>query len=86
MASVEQVRNGILQANEKAQESLGALQAASTAIEQAKGALLQVVQGSNQPEAEQAAGMLDQAMANLTETHQQVTQAINTAEGYASRL
>lgn len=86
MASVEQVRNGILQANDKAQESLGALQAAGNAIEQAKSALLQVVQGTNQPEAEQAASMLDQAIANLNDTHQQVTQAINTAQGYANRL
>jgi len=46
MASVEEVRAGIQLANQKAAESIAALQQAGQAIEQAQGALINATQGS----------------------------------------
>jgi hypothetical protein len=86
MASVEEVRAGIAQANEQASNSIAALQQASSALEQAQGALTMVTQGSAQPDAEQANGLLAQAVRAITEATQSVTAAISTAESYAARL
>src|SRR6266568_313418 len=58
MASVEEVRAGIAQANQQANESMAALQQASSALEQAQSSLSMVTQGSGQPDAEQATGLL----------------------------
>lgn len=86
MASVEEVKAGIAQANEQATNSIAALQQASSALEQAQGALNMVTQGSGQPDAEQANGLLAQAVRAIGEAHQSVTAAISTAESYAARL
>lgn len=86
MASVEEVRAGILLANEKASEGISALQQATTALEQAQGALVMVTQGSAQADADQANGLLAQAARTIGEAQQNVTAAISTAEGYAARL
>ena len=45
MASIEEVRAGIGQANDKAQESLSALQQAHSSLEQAQGLLQQTTDG-----------------------------------------
>jgi len=86
MASVEEVRAGIAQANQQANESMAALQQASTALEQAQSSLTMVTQGSGQPDAEQANGLLAQAVSSITEATQSVRAAISTAESYAARL
>lgn len=86
MASVEEVKAGIAQANEQATNSIAALQQASSALEQAQGALNMVTQGSGQPDAEQANGLLAQAVRAIGEAQQSVTAAISTAESYAARL
>ena len=86
MASVEEVRAGIAQANAQASESMAALQQASSALEQAQSALTMVTQGSGQPDAEQANGLLAQAVASIGEATQSVRAAISTAESYAARL
>lgn len=86
MASVEEVRAGIAQANQQANESMAALQQASSALEQAQSSLTMVTQGSGQPDAEQANGLLAQAVSSITEATQSVRAAISTAESYAARL
>ncbi|HEX4724284.1 MAG TPA: hypothetical protein VH333_17335 [Pseudonocardiaceae bacterium] len=86
MASVEEVRAGIAQANQQASESMAALQQASSALEQAQSSLTMVTQGSGQPDAEQANGLLAQAVQAIGEATQSVLAAISTAESYAARL
>ncbi|HEX9338285.1 MAG TPA: hypothetical protein VF892_20470 [Pseudonocardiaceae bacterium] len=86
MASVEEVRAGIAQANQQANESMAALQQASSALEQAQSSLSMVTQGSGQPDAEQATGLLAQAVQAIGEATQSVRAAISTAESYAARL
>ncbi|HWC82433.1 MAG TPA: hypothetical protein VG756_20985 [Pseudonocardiaceae bacterium] len=86
MASVDEVRAGIGQANEKAKESIAAIQQAISALEQAQAALAAVTQGSAQADADQANGLLANATRAMGEAQQSVTAAISTAEGYAARL
>jgi hypothetical protein len=86
MASIEEVRAGIAAANEKASESLGALQQAQSALEQAQGELLQVTQGSGQADVSEANGLLAQAVGSVTEVQQSVQAAIQASEGVANRL
>ncbi len=86
MASIEEVRAGISAANDKASESLGALQQALAALEQAQGELLQVTQGSGQTDVSEANGLLAQAVGSVTEVQQSVQAAIQASEGVASRL
>lgn len=86
MASVDEVRAGIAQANDKAKESIAALQQAIASLEQAQTALSTVTQGSAQADAEQANSLLANATRTIVEAQQSVTAAISTAEGYAQRL
>ena len=58
MASIEEVRAGIGQANDKAQESLGALQQAHSSLEQAQGLLQRSTEGSSQADVNEANGLL----------------------------
>jgi replicative DNA helicase len=86
MGSVEEVRAGIALANEKANESMGALREAATALEQAQSMLAEATQGSSQSDAEQAQSLLAHAVQSIGEIQSSVDQAIHTAEGYAARL
>lgn len=86
MASVEEVRAGIALANQKASESVAALQQASACLDEAQAALTTVTQGSAQADAEQANGLLAMAVRTIGEAQQSVSAAISTAEGYAARL
>ncbi len=86
MASIEEVRAGIGQANEKAQESLGALQQAQSSLEEAQGMLMQATEGSAQSDAPEANGLLSKAIGSITEVQQDVQAAIQAAEGVAARL
>lgn len=86
MASVEEVRAGIARANQQASESMAALDQAVRSLEQAQEALTMVTQGSAQPDAEQANGLLAQAVRGISDAAQSVTAAISTAESYAARL
>jgi hypothetical protein len=86
MASIEEVRAGIALANDKASESMGALQQAHESLEQAQSALLQVTEGSNQADVSEANGLLAQAVGSLAEVQQQVNAAIQASEGVANRL
>jgi hypothetical protein len=86
MASIDEVRAGISQANDKASESLGALQQAHSSLEQAQGMLLRATEGSTQADASDANGLLAQAVGSILEVQQQVASAIQAAEGVAARL
>lgn len=86
MASFEEVRAGISVANDKASESLGALQQAHSALEQAQGMMLRVSEGSGQADVSEANGLLAQAVGSIVEVQQAVAAAIQAAEGVASRL
>jgi hypothetical protein len=86
MASIDEVRAGIAQANEKAQESLGALQQAHSSLEQAQASLMHVTEGSTQADADEARGMIAQAVQTVLEVQQSVAAAIQAAEGVAARL
>lgn len=86
MASIEEVRAGILSANEKASESLGALQQAHAALEQAQGELSRVTEGSGQADVTEANSLLAQAISSVAEVQQSVQAAIQASEGVANRL
>lgn len=86
MASIEEVRAGIGLANDKASESLGALQQAHSSLEQAQGLLQRATEGSSQADAPEATGLLTQAMGSINEVQQSVQAAIQAAEGVANRL
>jgi hypothetical protein len=86
MASIEEVRAGIALANEKASESIGALQQAHSSLEQAQGALMRVTEGSTQADVNDANGLLAQAVSTVLEVQQSVASAIQAAEGVANRL
>ncbi len=86
MASFEEVRAGIALANDKASESLGALQQAHSALEQAQGMMLRVSEGSGQADVSEANGLLAQAVGSVVEVQQAVSAAIQASEGVAARL
>ncbi len=86
MASFDEVRAGIALANDKASESLGALQQAHSALEQAQGMMLRVADGSGQADVSEANGLLAQAVGSITEVQQAVAAAIQASEGVANRL
>lgn len=86
MASIEEVRAGIAMANDKASESLGALQQAHSSLEQAQGALMRVTEGSGQADVSEANGLLAQAVNSITDVQQAVASAIQASEGVANRL
>ncbi|MBA3905628.1 MAG: hypothetical protein H0X35_02925 [Pseudonocardiales bacterium] len=86
MASIDEVRAGIGMANEKAEESLGALQQAHSSLEQAQGLLMRATEGSSQADAPEATGLLAKAISSITEVQQAVQSAVQAAEGVAARL
>lgn len=86
MASVEQVRAAITLANDKASESVAALQAAATAIEEAQQAFAAAAEGSAQSEAEQINGLFAQALSDINGVQSSVGAAMSTADSYAARL
>ena len=86
MASIDEVRAGISLANDKANESLGALQQAHASLEQAQGALMRVTEGSGQADVTEANGLLAQAVGSIEEVRQQVSAAISASEDVANRL
>ena len=86
MASIDEVRSGISQANSKASESMGALQQAKQAIDEAQAMLQQVMQGSSQGDVEQARAHYADAAEKVDDVQQAVHAAIQAAEDVAARL
>ena len=74
------------QANDKAQESLSALQQAHSSLEQAQSLLQQTTDGSSQADVTEANGLLQQAISSIDEVQQNVNAAIQAAEGVQARL
>ena len=86
MASIDEVRAGIALANEKASESVGALQQAHAALEEAQAMLMQVTEGSGQDDVAEANGFVAQALGAVADSQQAVKAAIAAADGVANRL
>ena len=86
MASIEEVRASIHLANDKASESLGALQQANSALEEAQGVLMRATEGSGQADVSEANGLLAQAVDSIHGVQQSVQAAISASEGVANRL
>jgi hypothetical protein len=86
MASIEEVRAGIALANDKASESLGALQQAQSSLEQAQSGIQQVTAGSGQADVSEVNNRLAQAISSITDVQQAVQGAIQAAEAVANRL
>lgn len=86
VANIEEVRAGIALANDKASESMGALEQAHGSLEQAQGALQRVTEGSNQADVSEANNLLSQAVGSISDVQQQVQAAIQASEGIANRL
>ncbi|MGH3613452.1 MAG: hypothetical protein ACRDRK_12845 [Pseudonocardia sp.] len=86
MASIEEVRAGIALANDKASESISALEQAHSSLEQAQGALRRVTEGSAQADVSEANGLLAQAVGSIVDVQRAVSAAIQASEGVANRL
>lgn len=84
--SIDEVRAGIAAACDSANESLGALQQAHAALEQAQGALTRATEGSGQADVHEATGLLAQAVGSIEEVRQQVSAAISSSESIGNRL
>jgi uncharacterized phage infection (PIP) family protein YhgE len=86
MASIDEVRAGITQATQKAEQSLGALQQAQSHVEEAQQLLQRVTEGTSQADAQEAVSQLQQAASSINDVQQMVQAAVSTAEGTAQRL
>ena len=86
MASIEDVRAGIMLAVDKAGESLGALQQAYASLEQALGLLMHATEGSPQADVSRAVGLFSQAVGNVQEVQQAVKAGMTEAEAVGARL
>ncbi|MGW5648242.1 hypothetical protein ACWEV3_34155 [Saccharopolyspora sp. NPDC003752] len=86
MAGVEEVRAGIVLANQKMQESIAALQQGNLALEEAQAALVPATQGSTQEEIQHAHGSLAEVKHVINSVQAQISATINATEGYAGRL
>lgn len=86
MASVGDVRERIARAKAKAEESIGAIQQAALALDEARAELQDATSDSGQDEIHQARNMLVEAVQNLTLVQGTVNASMSSAEGYAGRL
>lgn len=84
--SVEQVRASILNAREKATESIAALQQASMALEEAQQIFSQATVGSNHQEVSQVHGMFAEALQGIGNTRGLIQHGAASAESYAAKL
>lgn len=86
MSGVEEVRAGISLANEKARESLAALQQAALSLGEAQQALATATQGTAADEMQQANGMFASVADAIPDLQGTINAGMDTAEGYAGRL
>ncbi|WP_019813882.1 hypothetical protein [Saccharomonospora saliphila] len=86
MPGVEDIRAGIALANEKASDSIAALQQAAQSLEEAQQSLAQATTGSTQEEVNQAHGMLAEAIQGINGTQTTIRACITSAENYSARL
>lgn len=86
MASIEEVRNAIAQAIDKASESQKALQQAADLAEDAQQLLTSVTQGSVQGDVETTNAQFQQVVQGVSELQNYLGAGISGAEGINSRL
>lgn len=86
MASVDEVRQEVARAKDKADESLARIQEAITSLDEARTALHGATHDSVQDDVHQASARLAEAVGNLTAVQAAIQSSISQAEGYAGRL
>lgn len=86
MAGVEEVRAGIALSNEKARESIAALEQAKSALGEAGQALLAATGGSSQEEIQHAQGALAEAEDQIANVQGAINGSVSSTEAYAGRL
>lgn len=83
---IDDVRAGLALANQKTEESQGAIEQAILSLEEAQQALGQATQGTTQDDVQQAAGMFAEAMQTLTDVQGKVSAGMTAVEQYGGRL
>lgn len=86
MASVEEVRQGILISNQHTESALAAMHHAGESLRIAQSALMHAVEGSGQADASAAVGLLGRAQSSLDEAIQAGAAAISDALVVAGHL
>lgn len=86
MASIEDVRAGIMAAVDKAHGALGAHQQAYADLEQALGMLQHATEGSPQADVSRAVGLWAQGVTGTQEAQQATAAGASEAEAVAARL
>jgi len=86
MPNIEEARAGVMGAKSTGESALAELAQAHSALEDTQNALRHATEGSNQPEADQAHGLLAEAMSKIDEARQQVASALAEFEGVGARL
>lgn len=84
--NIEEARAGIMGAKSSGESGLAELSQAHSSLEDAQNGLRHSTEGSNQAEADQAHGMLAEAMQKIEEARAQVAAALQEFEGVAQRL
>jgi len=86
MPNIEEARAGVMGAKSTGESALAELAQAHSSLEDTQNALRHATEGSNQPEADQAHGLLADAMSKIDEARQQVASALAEFEGVGARL
>lgn len=86
MPGVEEIRAGIILANEQAAASIAALQQAALSLEEARLTLATATTGSTQEEVTQAHGLLDEALESISGTQIAIQACMTSADAYSARL
>jgi hypothetical protein len=86
MASIEEVKAGIMAATNEISNAGGASQQVHSSYQQAQAMLQRVTDGTSQADVSEATGLLSRAMDLIVESQQAASAAIQAAEGVAARL
>lgn len=86
MASIEEVRAGILATKDKADEALGAVNKAHAHMEEVQAGAARAMEGSGQVDVTNALGLAAQTVNDLEQTRAQISAFISEAESISNRL
>jgi hypothetical protein len=86
MASIEEVRAGIMQGTQSLTDALGMLKQAEAEIESGQKSIMHAVEGSGQNDAQEALGLMQRALESVAEVVQMVHAAAESAQDVAARL
>ncbi len=86
MASIEEVQEGVLGANQRAGDALGAVHQAHESMRTALSLLVHATAGSPQADVSRAIGLFSQAVSGLDEIRQQIAGGISESENVVARL